>query len=184
LPSRRDTRNRQFPFVQIKNSSKTESPLRSGGFGTAGEAEGSPEFGSRPRTLGFPLIKCPPIKRVPPGKLGNQRTLENHRSTRREDPRADTPLWSAKLLGAMLRTTYQQLRIGLPSLVPDRRLSDGLALSGHIFESRGGKPALPGPYREAFPQVWSTIGGATGDSVNSHFRLKNRRSSYKEEQMP
>ena len=41
--------------------------------------------------------------------------------TTHEDPRTGTPLWNAKLLGAMPRTTYCQLRIGLRlSLVPKR----------------------------------------------------------------
>jgi hypothetical protein len=70
-PSRREIRNRQFLFVQIKNSSKTESPLRPDGIRTARKSEGSPEAGSRPRTLGlFPLIKFTPIKSVPPYNQG------------------------------------------------------------------------------------------------------------------
>jgi hypothetical protein len=101
LASRREIRNRQFLFAQIKNSSKTESPFRSDGFRTAREADGSPEFGSRPRTLGlFPRIKFTPIKRVPPGKLGNQHTPENNPDRPRvKIPRTDTLLWNAKLLG-------------------------------------------------------------------------------------
>ena len=123
LPSRRETRNRQFPFVQIKNSSKTESPLRSDGFRRAREADGSPEFGSRPRTLGlFPLINVTTIRRGPPCKLGNQRTPENHSDRPRVKIPAPTLFYGTRsCLGAMPRTTYRQLRIGLQLSVVPRR---------------------------------------------------------------
>ncbi len=164
LPSRRETTNRQFLFVQIKNSSKTESPLRSDGVRTAREAEGSPEFGSRPRTLGlFSLIKFTPIKRVPPGKLGNQRTPENHPDRPRVKILAPALFYATRsCLGAMPRTTYRQLRIGLPlSLVPRRatgsRSSTGLRSN---LESDECKPAPAGRDCEPFLRDWSTIGAA------------------------
>jgi hypothetical protein len=100
VPSRRETRNRQFLFAQIKNSSKTESPLYLDGFTTASEGRGDPGFGIRPRTFGLCLlIEFIPIKRVSPGQNWDQ--THAGKSTGpppREDPRPKTPLSNMRLL--------------------------------------------------------------------------------------
>jgi hypothetical protein len=78
------------------------------------------EFVSRPRTLGlFPLVRFTLTKRVPPDKLENQRTPENHPDRQaKKISSADTLLWNAKLIGRNAENcvppaTYRQLRIGL-----------------------------------------------------------------------
>jgi hypothetical protein len=130
LPSRREIKNRQFLFVQIKNSSKTESPLRSDGFRTARKPEGSPESESRPPTLGlFPLIKFTPITSVPPYNWG----IRAHRKTTqidhmRRSAHRHSFYGTRSCLGAIPRTTYRQLRIGLHlSLAPKRATGSRLS---------------------------------------------------------
>jgi len=65
LPSRRDTRKRHSLFLQIKNSSKRETPLRALRFRVTRETEDSPRLGSGPGTPGlFPRFKFTPNKRA------------------------------------------------------------------------------------------------------------------------
>jgi hypothetical protein len=86
LLSRRETRNRQSAFVQIKNSSKRGPPLRADGF--------------RPRTPGlFPVIKFTPIKAFSRLNWGISEGRKSCGSPTPEDPHTDTLLWNEELVG-------------------------------------------------------------------------------------
>ena len=169
LPSRREPRNRQFLFAQIKNSPATESPLRIGWFLERREKRrAAQEFVSRPRTLGlFPLVRFTPTKRVPPDKLENQRTPENHPDRQaKKISSTDTLLWTPSGLGTMPRTACRQRRTAnyvLACSYPTFRNVPPAHANIQRLRSRNPKNAksvLLDENCEPFPRDWSTIGAA------------------------
>jgi hypothetical protein len=82
LPSRREIRNRHFPFVQIKNSSTPSPPLRKDHLRTTREAGAARNFAADLESMAFPDIEFNPIKQIQRDKLRYRRAPEMAAITR------------------------------------------------------------------------------------------------------
>jgi hypothetical protein len=118
LPSRRDTRKRHSLFLQIKNSSKRETPLRALRFQVTREAEDRPRLPSGPRTPGlFPEIKFTPIQMRSAGQIRQRAHLGAHP----DRPRVKIPSPAIPLSNAGL-AAYNAGKYVPPSTYPPAAL--------------------------------------------------------------
>jgi hypothetical protein len=129
LPSRSETRNRHFGFLQIRNSSKREAPLRVDSLRTGRVGDGREFSGWRRTPVLFPGIKFNPIKCLQSYTLHPQR-----QGIRASTPDAvqcrHTTYEASRSLRAIPKTTYRQSRIAWPLLLPPP-CAAGSRLPGH-----------------------------------------------------
>jgi hypothetical protein len=166
LPSRRETRKRHSLFLQIKNSSKRETPLRALRFQVTREAEDRPRLRSGPRTPGlFPRFKLTPNKRA--FSRANSATSTPGRSPgspTREDSFTSHP--------------FIERRVGC---VQCRKLRTTIyvpACSSHSL--RIAPPALA---NRQFSRIGVLSAQRSSGTVSSHLRLRYRTCSQPEEQL-
>jgi hypothetical protein len=170
LLSRRETRNRQSAFVQIKNSSKRAPPLPADGF--------------RPRTPGlFPVIKFTPIKAFSRVNWGISEGRKSSGSPTREDPRTDSLLWTAELVGCNAENYVPSATYRLARLTRFGA-RHRLAVSALPLNPRKANPAQRDETASHFPRIGVPSAQQHGDIVSSHLRLKYKTHSRQEEQMP
>jgi hypothetical protein len=189
LPSRRETRKRHSVFLQIKNSSKRETPLRALRFRVTRETEDSPRLGSGPRTPGlFPSFKFTPNKRAfsransatsTPGRLPGSPT--------REDTFTSYPFIERRVGCVQCRELRTTIYVPACSSHSFRIAPPALSNRGVFcsrFELFEGTPGSTAQVSEPFLQDRSTICSTKQSAVSSHLRWKYRTCSQPEEQMP
>jgi hypothetical protein len=150
LPSRSETRNRHFGFLQIRNSSKREAPLRVDSLRTGRVGDGREFSGWRRTPDFFPSIKFNPIKRLQSYTLHPQR----------QGIRAITPdaVQARTLLMKRLVRCVQSRKLRTANHVwPGLFYSLRHAPPVHAYPATN-KPGLPAQDCAPFPRDWSTIG--------------------------
>jgi hypothetical protein len=189
LPSRRDTRKRHSLFLQIKNSSKRETPLRALRFRVTRETEGSPRLGSGPRTPGlFPRFKFTANMRA----FSRAIRQRAHLGARPDRPRVNIPSPAIPLSNAGL-AAYNAGKYVPPSTYPlaalirsesRHRLSPIEESPVPDLNSSNVDPAQPHKSASHFSRIGVLSAQQSKGTVSSHLRLKYRTCSRPEAQMP
>src|ERR1700687_21586 len=129
LPSRREIRNRHLGFLQIKNSSKRKPPLERTMVGRQETSVAAGKLGADLEPL-ILFLTSPSIQSNGFGRVVWGTTVR--RQSLRIRPRAKISLdhgyfMEHGVVGAIPRTTYQQLRIGRSNELTLSNLSDRVA---------------------------------------------------------